>query len=112
MRNDECGCTICVWEMPPDGLHAFGARRQTITFSNRQFSRNDQIQAKLELVVLERLSRRRSSRRNHLREKQFSASLNVNPSSLHIARSGMRNEHLRKNIQSSPALNNERLCDL
>ena len=82
MRNDEGGCTICVWEIPPDGLNAFGARSQTITFADRQLSRGTQIEAELELVVVERFSRRRSSGSNHLREEQFSASLNVNSSSL------------------------------
>ena len=51
-------------------------------------------------------------RGNHLREKQFSAGLNLNPSRLHVARAGMRNEHLWKNIQSASTLNNERLRDL
>ena len=112
MRNDESGCTICVWEVPPDCLHAFGVRRQAVPFSNRQLSRADQIHAKLEPIVIECFSRRRSSRCEHFREKQFPAGVDVNPSRLHIARSSMRNENLRKDIQSRIALDNERLCDL
>jgi hypothetical protein len=112
LRNNEGGCKISAGEVPPDGSNALGVRSQTIAFAHRQLSCRTQIDTKLKLVVIEGLSRSRPPRSNHLSEEQFSRSFDVNLRSLRIARAGMRNQDLRKDVQSSPGFHNERLCDV
>ena len=63
------------------------------------------------MVVIESFSGGGPSGSDHLSKEQLSLRVHFDPRFLRIPRSGMRNEHLREDIQSSAGIDEKRLLD-